>query len=436
MAHDSGIRSGRSIGIKAVMAVAGALICAGALATPALGVPQLAYNNGAYLYLRAANGSGVVKSVHAPSLINGIYYSPGGERIALEEGRYDGAWTDYLQVCDASTGKLTTVYHGSATRHSPIFETWSPNGRWLIFELIDTPSGYLYDTSTGKTKALTTGDLFSWSPNGSKIAIMRGNQVWVMSAPAGTPTLLADMTSYVGTHDTYMEWSDDSSELQVGYHASSTLNQVWSISATGLITDLGSGPRLWERPHSRVGGWGALDTVPAELSNGSTSIVVGPNRDSSWIQDVSSDGSWVSLMDWWGGQGQWWIWTCQRGGTPRHIATGFVCALRSSPLASLTTPLLPSVFKHGTLKTATGSEYLATGYYPGGGTVKLEIQKWYSGAWHAALLPAATLTGSGTRLGYSRSLTFAKGTWRIRAVRSYSLACAKTASGWRTVKVW
>jgi hypothetical protein len=415
------------------------LVCALVWPGAAFGVQQLAYSNGGSLYLRAADGSTKARVVHAYPDINSIVYSPGGEKIALSGGSYDGVGTDRLQVYDVSKNRLATVYAGTRYYHSPYFQTWSPNGRYLIYKRSDTSRGLLYDCSRRSTRALPSGDEFLWSPGGAKIAVVRGGGVWVMPAPYGTLVRIADMTEYLTGGGFHIEWSPDSSTLYAGYYDETAGNQVWAISvATHAVNYVGDFPWGWDNTMSRVGGWAAVNspTPPARITNGSTTVTVGPNRDNAAVLDISSDGSWVSLIDWWGGKGQWYVWTCQRGRSPRRIGTGLWSALQPTRLATLSTPSLPSRFKHGTVQTARGTEYLATAAYPGRGTVKLAIQKWSGGAWHAWTTPTASLSGSGTRRSYAKTLKLSRGMWRVRAVRPYSLACDTVLSGWRTVKVW
>jgi hypothetical protein len=398
--------------------------------------PQLAYVNG-HVYLRAVDGVGSITTIHPKSAANEIFYSPGGQKLAIQEGRYDAAWTNNLEVYDISKHKLTTVFLGGRVHHDPRFQTWSPNERYLIYTRSDYAWAYEYDTKTGTKTPLTVGDSFTWSPNGATIAITRGAEIWLMAAPKSTAVLLKDMSIY-GAGPYTLEWADDSSAVIVGYTDGSSVKHVFSVNVvTKTVSALGTGPWGWDMPKARTGNWAATYETPARLGNNAgTWYTVGPNKATTTAQSVSSDGQWVSLFDWWGGSGQWDVWTCRAGQTPKRIATGLWNAVRPAPLATLTRPAFPAWVRRNQLRTATGTEFLATDAYPGQGIVKIEVQKRTGSTWQTRYTKTATLTGTGSKWAYSASFRLTpKGVWRMRAVRPGSASCRAIVSLWRYFRV-
>jgi hypothetical protein len=401
----------------------------------AIATPQLAYVNGGKVYLRRADGSGTIKKVKTGSLPNGLLYSPSGERLAIQEGRYDAAWTDDLQVYELSTGKLRTVIAGGPFQYGPRIECWSPNGRYLVYTRYDRTNGYYYDTSRRRSYALPMGEQFRWSYDGSKVAFLRGQQLLVMAAPNGTPTLLKDLSPWVGTNSLTIEWAEDSLGIYVGYRDGADADRVFLAGTDGSFFDVDAGPWGWRLPRSRSGNWVApRGTMPPAISDGVTTYVVGPNKATASVESMSSDGQWVSLMDWWGGSGQWNVWTCKAGATPKNLGTGFWNELRPSPLVTLSRPGLPYKVQRDYRVLFSGSESLANTNYPGPGTVRVLAQKYINHKWRTRVIESTALSGAGASITYAGNIRLSKGSWRVRAERPVSASAPKVVSSWRYVK--
>jgi Tol biopolymer transport system component len=117
-------------------------------------------------------------------------FSPTGDRIV-----YVGSGSTTLDVMGANGYQhQTLLYNPQQSINYPVF---SPDGKRIALSMTDT-DGHLQifvrnaDASLKRLTASTTVANLSpsWSPDGSKIAFRRGDQIWTMSATGGSQTRL------------------------------------------------------------------------------------------------------------------------------------------------------------------------------------------------------------------------------------------------------
>lgn len=233
-------------------------------------------------------------SVCENAICSGMVWSPNGGRIIYEHMSLDGNGLPTLWWLDIAAGEAQPVFQDSQLPGGN--PRWSPNGEWLSYA---TPEGirlynlengetrvienilgaaamwspnsktillrdvvikhdqfvtqlFLYDMETGTLANISPGEGFentlaAWSPNGSRIAIVRrdlsvtrGDQIWVMNADSSNARMLTkDADALHGS----LNWSPDGRYLLYEMYAlesfpfSSRL-QVLNVES-GEVKDLG-----------------------------------------------------------------------------------------------------------------------------------------------------------------------------------------------------
>ena len=117
-------------------------------------------------------------------------FNPTGDQIV-----YVGSESKTLEVM-AATGyqHKTLLYNPQQSINGPVF---SPDGKRIALSMTDTDGNLQIfvrsaDTSLKRlTSTTAVANLSpSWSPDGSKIAFRRANQIWIMSAMGASQTRL------------------------------------------------------------------------------------------------------------------------------------------------------------------------------------------------------------------------------------------------------
>ncbi|MGH3009869.1 MAG: TolB family protein [Gaiellaceae bacterium] len=185
-------------------------------------------------------------------------FSPDGHEIAFRGywGPGDGAYALYVASRSGCTARRLT-------RSVASDPSWSPDGRWIVFDT----SGYgdiykVHPNGTALTKLFTghgvkEGGYPAWSPDGRRIAYVRdqrhGSQIWLMRPDGSDKHLLhIDATAV----DQGLTWSHDGrwlafdrtatnygtiaviradgSDMHTLTSGSPTWNPVWLPSDTGI----------------------------------------------------------------------------------------------------------------------------------------------------------------------------------------------------------
>ncbi|GLY20744.1 hypothetical protein [Micromonospora sp. NBRC 101691] len=138
--------------------------------------------------------------------LGGLLPSPDGRFLAdrpwLEGARWPADGREQTVVVDLTTGKLVQYDGGAPVR-------WSPDGSALL-QYAFGPDGdpgadgelRLLDLATGRSRPLPgvpglrrAGDLASFSPDGSRIAVATGQALYVVDVAGNTVRKLADLTA-------------------------------------------------------------------------------------------------------------------------------------------------------------------------------------------------------------------------------------------------
>jgi TolB protein len=139
---------------------------------------QLAYDNGAEIYIADADGANVreLTAGVSPS------WSPDGRSIAYVS--FNAEWNSDISVVELSSGRVTRLTDGPGL---DAFPDWSPRGDQIAFVSDREGSWSLFTMKPdGSEQSALTHDAYdsepAWSPDGMQIAFVRSSQIWVMAS--------------------------------------------------------------------------------------------------------------------------------------------------------------------------------------------------------------------------------------------------------------
>ncbi len=118
-------------------------------------------------------------------------YSPDGQRIAdiSDQTGYSEIW-----VADSEGGNRAQITNFKGPQ--PSRPLWSPDGKWLLFDLRDAGRTEVYKTlaqpGSKPVRVLTGGNAASWSRDGKSIYFQQRGGIWKASADGGNPTQLTE----------------------------------------------------------------------------------------------------------------------------------------------------------------------------------------------------------------------------------------------------
>ena len=212
------------IALAAPVAVAGALAAAGA--EPAfvfVSVDETGVDEVRYIEVVRADGTGRRKLTQGES----ASWAPDGSRIAFAAYREDTGSRD-LFVRRADGTQQTRLTRTPDDERSA---DWSPDGQLLAFTgdrngalevRVVAPDG------TGE-RTISPGAHLSWSPDGSRLASVRGPEIWVTRLDGSSRVSVARLQEEVqGQPTEWPVWSPDSSRLAYIFDG-----DLWVVPATG-----------------------------------------------------------------------------------------------------------------------------------------------------------------------------------------------------------
>ncbi|ABF43155.1 transcriptional regulatory protein-like protein [Candidatus Koribacter versatilis Ellin345] len=228
--------------------------------------------------------------------------------------------------------------------------SWSPDGKRLIFsdgKSANSPSSiFELDLETGTAKAITSppklwdGDSGpAFSPDGKKIAFVRGSEGWVqdlyvMDAAGGEPTRLTNDGRMMAS----ISWAADGKSIVYSSNRAGKFS-LWRIPATGgtaerigVGTEDAFGPsvsrngdHLAYTQGSSIYGIHRLDLKAPKSA--ATTILSSTQQDSA--PKLSPDGSRVAFQSWRSGTQEVWV-AGSDGKNPERV-TSFEKSLTGSP---------------------------------------------------------------------------------------------------------
>jgi Tol biopolymer transport system component len=175
------------------------------------------------IFIANADGSGVRELVHPGRDDFQPAWSPDGSQIAYDDyarGR-DLGQIDVVNV-DGSGRRLVTDDQYMDT--SPYAPVWSPDGQWILFNLVQGEFWLIHPDGSGTIKTdLTDGTALnrpSWSPDGKDLAFSNSDegQIGVISVDG---TGFRQLTHVYGGADE-PAWSPDGREVVFAYETSTT----------------------------------------------------------------------------------------------------------------------------------------------------------------------------------------------------------------------
>lgn len=234
-------------------------------------------------------------------------YSPDGSRIAFRSANPGGDYQIFVMNADGTGRKQLTT--SPTAKQEP---TWSPDGTRIAYvansfnvdgetDLEIWTMKAVPQSNTNKPVNLTDNSSGlndtqpAWSPDGSKIAFTRSQDIWVMNSDGSgaanlTPNSPAGCspTCYQGG-DTYPAWSPDGSKIAYvhGYgpptnpYAGGGLANIWVMDANPATTD-------WTNLSNTAS---ESSTMPAWSPNGTKIAYVGTASDSTDRNIYTMDAS-------------------------------------------------------------------------------------------------------------------------------------------------
>ncbi|MEA5077860.1 MAG: hypothetical protein VB013_04745 [Anaerolineaceae bacterium] len=154
------------------------------------------------IYSMAPDGSNQVNLSNDPADDTDPVWSPDGSQIAFTSDRPtdEGGRYIYIMQADGSDVRKVSTYHDSQR------PDWSPLGNQIVYEINDDI--YLLDLAAGTEVNLTNSpdkdEQAKFSPDGTRIAWLRGGQVYVMNVDGSNPTQVTRGGEVAG-----VDWSVD-----------------------------------------------------------------------------------------------------------------------------------------------------------------------------------------------------------------------------------
>jgi len=162
-------------------------------------------------------------------------WSPDGSEIAYHAFTPPG--TRQLRIIRSSGGPPSIVSPTPLNQRQP---GWSPDGRSLVFDAGRGPLGDIYTTQRTATGNWTPphivamkGGTGRWSPDGSYIAYVRADGIWVTTRAGGPSRQVFRLDTLDKLRLGNAEWSRDSKRILFKRFDGEGRTSFWSIPVTG-----------------------------------------------------------------------------------------------------------------------------------------------------------------------------------------------------------
>jgi hypothetical protein len=174
---------------------------------------------GSHIWVMNADGSGRVEltAAHPTEAEGQPTWSPDGERIAYTGHLPSGNASSDIWVMNADGSNPMNLTNTSDFGNYDDSPAWSPDGKRIAFHSgrSGDPAVWSMRTDGSDPRLLAEGgDHPTYSPDGSMIAFVRFDGVWVVNADGGTPRRVSDLYDagfFVGEPD----WSSDGTRIVV-----------------------------------------------------------------------------------------------------------------------------------------------------------------------------------------------------------------------------
>lgn len=186
------------------------------------------------LWIVATNGHGR-RRLGRCSLCATLDWAPGGKALVFDEWhpRDVGTWYDVVvQPLHGKRRRLVRVHTEDAEGGFP---SWSPSGRWIAYvdDGDDRPRGLWIVRPNGSRLhrvAAGWGFSYAWSPDGRRLAFVRGSVTSRVSIvdPAGHEKRLG-----LSVDVSAVAWSPDGRELLLAARRGSDAEQIWTVRTDG-----------------------------------------------------------------------------------------------------------------------------------------------------------------------------------------------------------
>ena len=247
------------------------------------------------LWIARTNGRGR-RRLGRCGLCPTLSWAPAGSALVFDEwhSRDVGTWYDIVvQPLHGKRRRLVRVHTEDVEGGVP---SWSPSGRWIAYvdDGDDRPRGLWVVRPNGRglhRVAAGWGFSYAWSPDGRKLAFVRG---WVASRVSIVDPGGHEKHVRLGVAVSAVRWSPDGRELLLAARPGSDAEQIWAVGTDGRglrrLTSGGSNTLLGTTPMPPALPEAAPIPPSERVASARTVETTAP------IADLSADGQRVAFL--------------------------------------------------------------------------------------------------------------------------------------------